>query len=433
MTQEIALFPNVSFGTDRVREAYGSRRPFDIQAVSVITSSYGMEEEFSRKLVDPEVKKHGLGYFMEAEAFDDGVFARCGFAEVAPGTIYKSTVNGVRSKNCSAASQKLLMLDCQNAALSKKLREDHWNNALQFVLRAHRFYLCVNKTTAEKHLYVPRYDIDTEAYIGFAELCDPNGKPVFTCTPKEYLGEGWDIAVWWAFLTSPSGQRKNTLLCLRGDENILKMTSIIEDITDAMTYGAWSVLKAAYGEKKLTFNKMCKLLSRPTLPMTGSVEYGEIKVLALYTGDFDYNGVAYMDGMGIMCALVFQRHYKAKYGFEIPLEELIGTCPQGRSACIKGLHPLVSPKAMRINILAQSEFKDIILYAKKDVTFELSVKLQKGGADVDGKVHIFGLDIAKTTTADQLPKEELYKLLEQVDFFGDSCVNKVMPDLSRLI
>lgn len=382
-------------------EVAWNRKRFFIQHVQVLNKKAADKNVVIKSIRNAEGKKSYQGVKMSVEAQDEDVLFRNGFIEVADKAVGFITANGaIVARKVDNYSDTLLSIEFPSG------NRENLDNALKY---GH----IVRLSSVDSVGYYVMTDDGS-----YAMIYDHEQKPVLSISKiKELIAQNSDVKidVYWTFINNPSRQRQSSCLFIKGEAGANGLLdrkaheTRMEKIIDSITGGAYSIMKAAYGDKEINFSKLYKIFSRFSLPMTGSSACGDIESIAWYHGDININGIPFADGTGFINLNVF----KDVWIDELADHNVCGNLNQSRVYEIKGCHNTVAPLVMARVILAVSKLMNAeIVFIDKNQSVQYWAEMQLGLHK--NKIVVIGA-----------------KRLEDVSFFGDDTTIKVAADFSR--
>lgn len=218
------------------------------------------------------------------------------------------------------------------------------------------------------------------------------------------------ILVYQPMFQSPSETRRAIVLYV----NVTNVSmEELERAMDEASCGAYGIMKEAHGGEELKADKAIKLLSRLSLLMTGSANFGSIENFAVYYGDLEAFGSAFNDGHGLI-SHGFVRRSLASRGVFVTKRELENYAGQARFGTVKGFNTVTSAQNMFqiMKFLVASGKARGIVYMDRTRENAIRVERNKDG-EFDNMIIVFGGSIAN------------------LDYFGDKTNLKCMFDISR--
>lgn len=211
--------------------------------------------------------------------------------------------------------------------------------------------------------------------------------------------------------TSTSQQRK-------GDLELFRKDYALGNRINTLTGGGLDILKMVYS-KPQPANKAIKLASRLSLPETNSAFWGNCNAVAVFAGEWKYNGVAFADGTVTISEKLFKRGAKDK-GYKF--KHNAGTVIQCRNAFIKGCGDVVSKFVMKEIIANYCDGTNIVLVNIDDNRSVIKAMVDIQSGEIENKVVIFA-KISKHSTVSSI--------LDQIDLFVDKNALKASFDLTK--
>lgn len=403
-----------SFQAARKEVAWG-RNTYAIQHVQVLSGKVNDKNTVIRKFVDDNGKSHYCGFKMSVESQDEDVLFRQGFVEVANKGIGYYTINGATvMRKIDNYSDTLLSIDFVDSLVF------NGSTRLDDVLRTGHVLRLSSKDNVGYYVMTDIKAENGSVVKGYTKIYNPENVCDLTVSQvKELIEKNGDVKVdiYWAFVNNPSRQRQSSCLFIKGEEGPNGLLDRkyqeerMEAILDKITYGAYSVMKMAYGNEDINFSKLYKIFSRFSLPMTGSSVCGKIGSVAWFHGDFKHDGVAFADGSGFLSSDVFKKHW-ANGALTDP--NVCGNLVQARFGTVKGCHNVVSKKAMAEIIRAAAKKMNAeIVFIDKNQSVKYWAEMQLGLHK--NKIVVIGANN-----------------LESVDFFGDDSTFKTAFDFSLM-
>ena len=208
---------------------------------------------------------------------------------------------------------------------------------------------------------------------------------------------------------SPSETRRAIVLYINTTNTTMED---LEQIMDEASCGAYSVMKEAHGGEDLSVKKAIKLLSRLSLLMTGSSNFGSIESFAFFYGDLHAFGSAFNDGHGLISHGFVRRSLESRNIF-VTKRELENYAGQARFGTVKGFNTVTSSQHMAQiihHMVASGQAKGVIYLER---TRENAVRIERNkNGEFDDYIIVFGT-------------------LASLDYFGDRTCLKCMFDISR--
>ena len=219
------------------------------------------------------------------------------------------------------------------------------------------------------------------------------------------------VLVYRPMFQSPSETRRAIVLYVNVTNVSLEE---LEAAMDEASCGAYSVMKEAHGGEDLKADKAIKLLSRLSLMMTGSSNFGSIENFAIFYGDLESHGSAFNDGHGLISHSFIERSLKSRNIFVSGKDELESYATgQARFGTVKGFNTVTSAQNMFqiiMHLVRSGKAKEIVYM---DRTRENAVRIERNkDGEFDNKIIVFGT-------------------LGSLDYFGDRTNLKCMFDISR--
>lgn len=413
-TKKLTAYVATDVAVNRVREVYSVRKSYNIQAIEIYLEEPEKGDQNRSLLKNSFIEYEGKTYFSggsvwRIERQDEDVFRDNGHANIQEfGTAFISRPEGLRLKNVKEWSDELLLLNFVHAKFNKKYADASLNNLIQIILRNGILYLVKSPTKAK--LFYKLADGD------YQELGRKNKKFSVNEKKMEELKKAGLVTLYVPFFVSPSGQRNTALKAIKVDsENIDEIADKLFAINDKDSLGTLAILMIAYKKGEIPFEKLAKLVSRLSLPYTGSCKYGEIRSFAFFNGKMKFDGVEYSDGQGAINALVMMREHDKRHELKgsLSLASACGNGTQARFGAVKGFHPIESPSSMKVTIEATarnySPTGKVTFVRDDEITVEFLTGLLLG--EHKDEVLVFGT-----------------RNLYEVDFFGDLNVFKSVFD-----
>ncbi len=280
--------------------------------------------------------------------------------------------------------------------------------------------LCDIARSMCKRMYVAINNFfETGFAIGYES--EENGVTVvrwYDCQKFSFMNEiengikAGKILVYEPMFQSPSMTRQSSVLYM----NVTNLSlDEIENAINEASAGAYFILKEAYQNKDLPAGKAIKLLSRLSLLMTGSANFGDLQSFAVFYGELstETEGKSLFNDGGGRLAVQFIRKAMAEKGHPITLEEAYQYYNQGRCGTIKGFNIPVDRRdfvEMARYLLENGIARGIVVL---DRTRENAVRVQRNeNGEFDNMIIVFGSPY-------------------HIDYFGDQTTLKCMFDISK--
>lgn len=383
------------------------REPTNILAVKVY-SQYNIPTDKDAVLLSNNFhKEEGQdpvfmgGAILRIESMDEDLFKRRGYLAPAKATTFVSKPGGISVRDVDNFSDEILLLDFSRAGLPNNPK-----NIISNVLENNKIYMV--KTGISCGFFYPI--IFGNKTVGFSKIYSNKAVDMTVDVFNQYKEAGY-VTTYYSYISSPSAQRQTNLYFIKAKEDDSSYAEDkITDIIDNVTEGASSVILSG---DEINYTNAVKNASRLSLFMTGSTEFGYVNSLAIYVGEFNYEGVVYRDGCGTLNYNVVADAYQRRFGRRIPKRDILGNGIQGRFGTVKGFHIVEAGLSIASAILSTG--KEIIFKDLSDINHDFIMAVQNKTDEVKDKIFVIGT-----------------KDLKDVDFYGDLTVFKSAWDFGRL-
>ena len=258
-------------------------------------------------------------------------------------------------------------------------------------------------------------DAEGHKYVTFFGPGSKSGKPL----PIEQIEVGMKngtVLRYEPFFESPSMIRTQTILMINTTN--VSRDELINIINEA-SYGAYDIMREAYGDKPMGAEKALKKIGRLSLMMTGSSNFGTVDNFAVFIGELSAFGVVWHDGWALVSAQYIQRALLKK-GVRLTLEECYNLCGQARIATIKGLNTVEDERwiqTVKDDLKDRGIIKGVVHINPKTMSREeiirIAVDIERNeNHKYDGFLMVYGDE-------------------NHLDYFGDSTNMKCLFDMSR--